>query len=443
MKGKNLFRGTSIFLVSAIVFSFFNADQQVKANFEGYQPNCIQKNGGSDDESSGDDSPDATGGKAGKWTEDGTKANKIAQDMWDYWEDKGFSGAAIAGVMGNVAQEGGFDIPDRAEGHYGGDSKKDGISKGNTPETMDHYPTGESGEKEGGAGHYQFTPFSKFASEGDSKWESTEKQSDFVWSSEVKDAGWLDDYIELDSVDEAVDMWFSKYERGMELDSEKIKSAKKAYKTFGGSDIKADSALANASDTAEKGAEEQEKKDQEQVCKGDSGGGSDSSSKSSSGGSSDLVSVAEDLLGYFDYVMVHGEDHIGSVDDPDKDGITDCSGFMWLVLKKEGYKAPDDMQWNTDSMEDDAKGDEEYIEEISEDEAKAGDMVIVTEDGKVGHTAFLMEDWKGEKPEDNTTKIIQMGGISMDGVSKDEFNSSFKSLVEGDPELTFAKAKKD
>src|SRR5699024_7233779 len=246
-----------------------------------------------------DDSSTSYSGEAGEWTDDGTKSKEIAEDMWDYWKDKGFSGAAIAGVMGNVAHEGGFDIPDRAEGNYGGDSKSDGISEGVIPETMSHYPTGETGKKEGGAGHYQFTPYTKFAEEGDDDWKSTEKQSDFVWSSEVEDADWLDEYIELDDVDEAVDMWFSKYERGAELDSAKVESGKEAYETFGGSDIEADSALASAVDTANEGKEEKKKEEAEKICEEES----DSSDDSSSGGSSDLVSAAEDLLGYFDYVM--------------------------------------------------------------------------------------------------------------------------------------------
>src|SRR5699024_722966 len=119
-------------------------------------------------------------------------------------------------------------------------------------------PVGKTGKKEGGAGHYQFTPYSKYAPEGDEKWKSTESQSDFVWSSEVSKAGWLDDYIHLDSVDDAVDMWFSKYERGMTLDSAKIESDKKAYEFFGDSENSDDSALANEEDTANEGKEKEE-----------------------------------------------------------------------------------------------------------------------------------------------------------------------------------------
>lgn len=435
MIDKKIIRNSSIFLSSLMIFSVINASP-AKANFEGFLPDCIDELEIKD----GDVSTKTNSGQAGSWTEEGTKANEIALEMWDYWEEKGFSGAAIAGVMGNVAHEGGFDIPDRAEGHYGGDSKTDGISEGNIPSTMGHYPVGKTGKKEGGAGHYQFTPYSKYAPEGDEKWKSTESQSDFVWSSEVSKADWLDDYIHLDSVDDAVDMWFSKYERGMSLDAAKIESGKKAYEVFGGSDISADSALANAVDTANEGKEKEEVRNILENCDDNSGSGKGSNSSSGSG---KIVSTAKGLLGYFTYVMVHGENHIGSVENPDKDGVTDCSGFIWLVLSKAGYKTPENMGWYTGSMEDDALEDEEYLEEISADEAKAGDIVIVTASGKTGHTAFLLEDWKDDKPAENETEIIQMGGISMDGVSKDAFNSSFKSLVNGDHTITFARAIKD
>lgn len=437
MKNKKIIRNSSIFLSSLMFISFLNASP-AGASFEGFLPNCIDeiKNNKED----GDVSTNTASGQAGSWTEEGTKANEIAQELWNYWEDKGFSGAAIAGVLGNVAHEGGFDIPDRAEGHYGGDSKTDGISEGNIPSTMSHYPVGNTGKQEGGAGHYQFTPYSKYAPEGDEKWKSTESQSDFVWSSEVAKASWLDDYIHLDNVDKAVDMWFTKYERGMALDPAKIESGKKAYEVFGGSDISADSALANAVDTANEGKEKEEIRNILNNCGDSSESGKGSSSSSGSG---KITSTAKSLLGYFDYVLIHGESYIGSVEKPDKNGVTDCSGFIWLVLAQTGYKTPDDMGWYTGSMEDDALGKEEYLEEISADEAKAGDIVIVTAAGQIGHTAILLEDWKDEKPSKNTTEIIQMGGISLDGVNSDAFNSSFNSLVSGDHTITFAKAKKE
>lgn len=444
MKRNKQVRKVSIFLISLIVFATFSADQVAYANFEGYLYGCTPGENDSETDE-GDVSTNTASGQAGSWTEEGTKANEIAMDMWEYWKNKGFGGPAISGVMGNVAHEGGFDIPDRAEGHYGNDQKSNGISEGNIPFFMDHYPVGNSGEREGGAGHYQFTPYSKYAPAGDEKWNSTENQSDYVWSSEVQKASWLKDYIDLSSVDEAVSMWFSKYERGMALDPAKTKSGKKAYEVFGGSNITADSALANAVGTANQGeGEEEERSSNIDNC----GLGKGSTLGSGSGGDlGEVGEIATSLLGYFSYLMLHGEAHIGSVDNPDKGGVTDCSGFIWLVLAKAGFKIPDDMGWYTKSMEDDATGKQEYLEEISADEASAGDIVIVTTSGDgIGHTAILMEDWKKESDADNATEIIQMGGASMDGVNTDRFKNSFKSLVTdvyGDHTTTFARAIKE
>lgn len=100
---------------------------------------------------------------SGDWTKDGTSANKIAKEIWDYWNKKGYSAAAIAGVLGNVYAESGFN-PIVAQG--GGSILKD------TPQG-------------GGAGLYQFTPYTKFAQIGDSKWKDVSAQSDYVWSSEA------------------------------------------------------------------------------------------------------------------------------------------------------------------------------------------------------------------------------------------------------------------
>lgn len=439
-KLKSLITLSLMFL--GIIFSFHN--QSVYANFEGYKETCVTTIDDTDDSEGENDNNSS--GNSGSWEVEGTDAFKIAKEIWDYWKGKGFSGAAISGVLGNVAHEGGFEIPDRAEGHYGNDSKTNGIAYGNVPHVGSGYPTGSSGKPEGGGGHYQFTPYSKFAPLSDKKWLDSKAQSNFVWTSEVKNASWLKTYIYLDSVNEAVEKWFSLYERGASLDPAKITSGKKAYQVFGGAGIDGDSELANVDDDAE-GDKETEDKDKStfSVC--------DTGSKNSSGDSSDgeIEKLAKKLIGYFTYLQVHGEKYIGSVESPKKDGVTDCSGFVWLVLTQAGYNTPKDMQWFTQSMEDDAKGKGEYLKEIKASEAKAGDVVIVNTgngSGSNGHTAILLEDWK-EKESDpqNTTKIIQMGGISTaTGVNESEFGMSFLSLVNGNNgkhTLTFARPVKN
>lgn len=433
MKRKRLYRSVSILLIFVFAFTTFNGNQAY-ANFEGWLQKCLdyEKSNKKKDGENGDDRDRSSGGI---WTVDGTPANDIAWEMWDYWKDKGFGGPAISGVMGNVAHEGGFDIPDRAEGHYGGSSETDGIAFGNIPATMPHYPIGKSGKQEGGAGHYQFTPYSKYAPAGDDSWLSTKSQSDYVWTSEVGHASWLLDYIELGSVEQAVEDWFYKYERGMSLNPAKIDSGREAYQVFGGSNVPPDSSLVDAIDTAKDGEDNQKKK------KGvkDGCGVSNDSSGSRSGSDDGLVGIAESLLGFFTYGLMHGEKLIGSVENPDRNGVTDCSGFVWLVLAIAGYKVPDNMGWFTGSMEDDARGEQKWLEEISAEEAGAGDIVIVTSAGKIGHTAMLTEDWQDAPAAENSTAIIQMGGVSLDGVNADYFNSSFRSLVNSKHTITFAR----
>lgn len=399
-------------IISFIVPLTIHTDT-VHANFEGDASNCVTTVSG-DKSDSGDDSSggEGTGEASGDWTTKGTKANKMAQKIWDFWKKKGANGAAIAGIMGNVGVEGGFDIPDRAQGHFTNDSKTSGVSEGVVPEG-------------GGGGHYQFTPYTKYAPLGDKKWLDTDAQSEFVWTSEAKSSTWYEGYRNGKTPEESSKLWFKYYERGQSYDPAKDGYAKTAYEKFGGADIPTGGAIDDAEGTAD-GGEEQATEKSNDPC----------STKTSSGDTADgVVGVAKALLGYFSYQQVHGEHYIGSVDSPDKNGITDCSGFVWLALTKAGYKTPPDMGWFTKSMEDDAKGDHKYLKEISKDEATAGDVVIVNTGngaGSNGHTAILLEKWKDQAETSNQTKMIEMGGDpSAEGVNERPFSYGFLSLVDG------------
>lgn len=148
---------------------------------------------------------------SGDWTKDGTSANKVAKEVWDFWNKKGYSAAAIAGVVGNSYAESGFN-PIVAQG--GGSIMTD------TPQG-------------GGAGLYQFTPYTKFANIGDSKWKDVGAQNDFVWSSE---ANGFRGYATVTTVSEAAEKWFGLYERGdpsvAHMDK-RISAAEEAYKMWG------------------------------------------------------------------------------------------------------------------------------------------------------------------------------------------------------------------
>jgi hypothetical protein len=183
-----------------------------------------------------------TAASGGDWTKKGTAAYNNAQSVWDYWKAKGFSGAAISGILGNIAHEGGFSIPDRAEGHFGDDEKTNGISAGVKPD-------GGSGYSVGGGGLYQFTPFTKYAALGDKKWLDIKQQSDYAWNSEVGSASWLTKYASESDPTSASRMWFSKYERGASYNTAKNASAQQAYALFGGSSVAVNTSLLGQSAT--------------------------------------------------------------------------------------------------------------------------------------------------------------------------------------------------
>ena len=146
---------------------------------------------------------------------------------------------------------------------------------------------------------------------------------------------------------------------------------------------------------------------------------------------SDIVSIAKSLLGYFTYQLIHGEAYIGSVANPDRNGVTDCSGYVWLVLAMCGYRVPANMQWYTGSMTSDARGSHNWFQEIAPEQSKAGDVVIYNVGGGAGsngHTAILLETYRG-----NETQIIQMGGDGrFSGVNTSTIGYSFGSLLGGD-----------
>ncbi|WP_195515579.1 phage tail spike protein [Enterococcus dispar] len=145
----------------------------------------------------------------------------------------------------------------------------------------------------------------------------------------------------------------------------------------------------------------------------------------------DIVSIARSWLGWFYYVQLHPSSDLGDLKNPNKSGGTDCSGFVWLVLYKAGYRVPANMQWYTGSMTSDARGSHNWLTEISSSQSRAGDIVIYNQGdgaGNNGHTAILLEPYKG-----NDTQIIEMGGDSRyTGVNISTIGYAFGSLLSGD-----------
>lgn len=145
----------------------------------------------------------------------------------------------------------------------------------------------------------------------------------------------------------------------------------------------------------------------------------------------DIISIAKSWLGWFKYGQVHPSSDLGNLSNPNKNGTTDCSGFIWLVLNKAGYKVPGNMQWYTGSMTSDARGSHRWLKEISGGSSRAGDIVIYNQGsgaGNNGHTAFLLEKYHG-----NNTQIIEMGGDSRkSGVNISTIGYAFGYLLSGD-----------
>lgn len=223
-------------------------------------------------------------------------------------------------------------------------------------------------------------------------------------------------------------IWQNEYEVAPGQATEKRQAAsQEAYRRFGGENISAnDSLLGNIVAAGEAGANS------------DASSGQTCSNGGSGEGSSDMVSIAKKLLGYFTYsyarpvlpaTMNNPNSH--DVNDVKRDGTTDCSGFVWLVCYLAGYKVPAG-GWYTGSMYTDATGPHQYLKQVDESSAKAGDIVVCggpASSGQGGHTAILAENWHGKD-----TKIINEGGGG-DNVNEHTFEWSFGSL--GDDQRIF------
>lgn len=333
-------------------------------------------------------------GVTGDWTRAGTKAYETAKAVFEGWVSIGMSGAEAAGIVGNIggAEDTGF-VLNQAE--IGGGS---------------------------GGGLYQFTPSSKYLNDkkSDKSW-SVKNQQEVVMDLEP---GTINGYFQRNKNSSAADCatdWMNSYERPSpyarsQTNSARRAAAEKAYILFGGADIKAkDSLLGVAANGA--GLSINGTSDNPDCDDGVDAGSADGN----------IVDVAKSLLGYFHYGQVHGTANIGSVDHPNRNGVTDCSGFVWLVLTKAGYKTPANMGWFTGSMAADAKGSHQWLKQISPNEAQAGDVIICNTGsgaGNAGHTAILEESWKG-----GNTKVIEEGGSGgSGGVNESNVSMAFGSL---------------
>ncbi|WP_295730192.1 phage tail tip lysozyme [uncultured Limosilactobacillus sp.] len=358
----------------------------------------------------------ATAGMAnGDWTKPGTESYKIAKQIWDrLHKDLGIDGAADAGVMGNIAHEsGGFNLK------------------------------AENGSGDGGHGLMQWTgnrrtALRNFAQQQGMDENSLELQIRMIENDMRNPAMWAsgkykDNSLKLfghltDPKEAASRFYISGLEAGQGwthdpdgTEGKRQGYAETAYKVFGGENLSADdSLLGNAMSGATAGASAEESS--ENKC----------ATNTDSGGDSDIISIAKKLLGYFHYGQVRPIlDHVMSdksskdVSSVRKDGVTDCSGFVWLSCYLAGYKVPSG-GWFTGSMWQDATGAHNWLQEVSDSDSKAGDVVIVggpNSSGDGGHTAIIEEPWHGD-----ATKVINENS-SDDHVSEGTFKQEFGSMT--------------
>lgn len=258
------------------------------------------------------------------------------------------------------------------------------------------------------------TNLMNFAKSKDKAWDNLGLQIEFLDSELKGSEKSAIKALKSNSVEEATGQWQTLFERaGTPVMGNRLNYASKWFAEFGTSDP----ISANAQDNASNGAIE----NVALTCSSDS---------DTTGNASDLVKSAKTMKGYFYYVQSHPSADLGSdFKNPNKTGGTDCSGLVWLAMNKAGYKVPANMGWFTGSMASDAKNTHQYLKEITPSQAKAGDIVIVNQGvgaGNNGHTAILLENWKGKD-----TKIIQEGGDTTGHVNEGKFGTSFSTLLDG------------
>ncbi|MBP2058770.1 cell wall-associated NlpC family hydrolase [Lactobacillus colini] len=128
-----------------------------------------------------------------------------------------------------------------------------------------------------------------------------------------------------------------------------------------------------------------------------------------------LVRSAAKLVGYFHYGSHAG---FGNWKKPSKKGTTDCSGFVWLAMKRAGYPVGS-YPFTTADMERDAKGAHRYLKKISPSKARPGDVIIANVGNGLynnGHTAVIDGTYN-----EYDTQIIQMGGDDHTGPAHRSF----------------------
>lgn len=132
-----------------------------------------------------------------------------------------------------------------------------------------------------------------------------------------------------------------------------------------------------------------------------------------------IAKTAERMIGYFNYGQVRpvanyvtkAGHQLHDINDVDPNGMTDCSGFVWLTLKVSGYNVGGFAAGSTENMRTLSGGWGNVLEEIPQDQARAGDIVVVSDGiGNAGHTGILDGDYYGNDLVDSDTPFVNVSG---------------------------------
>lgn len=388
---KNLIIAASIFVIIIIIIVVFFGGGVVDE----------------EEHSCSNDATDASissSGSMGAWTQKGTKANNVAQSIFDFLVKKeGFSGAGAAGAVANASRESSFNPK-----AYNPGGKVAGIFQWSLDGSIN---AGTGGKGRISSGGYI---------SGDGKRGLNLKNQLKLVHYELHHGYSAVRPLVGKATDpyQAAQDWSAKYE-GVALSDGQTKlsqlktDAQKAYRMFGGSKYKSNNSLLGS---AAKGADS---------SASDQSGDDECDDGSDIGNGGPLLTEAKKLLGYFTYGG-HGPASYGGWKHPNKNGQTDCSGFVWLAMKRAGYPVGNDA-FSTPVMEADAKGSHRYLKQISAKNAKPGDVIIMNVgggSGQNGHTAIIAGKYKGYQ-----TKIIEMGGTNNGHIHTSNIHDSFLSLI--------------
>ena len=193
--------------------------------------------GSDSSDSDGDsDSGSDSSSSGGSWTTKGTATYNNAKALWNYWKAKGFSGAAIAGILGCVA----------AESMFNPKASQNGTNT-NNPENI----SGAVGTN--GYGLYQVSPGNKYGKWSGYTSPTVTNESDYMWeayggakiNNGVKNYSGLIGMASEKDVGTATKNWYVAVEMGSTTGftgtsggSTRSEYANTAYKIFGGKDVK-------------------------------------------------------------------------------------------------------------------------------------------------------------------------------------------------------------